>query len=53
MSAEFGTRGVTHVTSIVSGPTSPNLRSVGAGTAEERREKNDNQNVIKDEITEN
>lgn len=33
MLAELGTWGETHLTSMVSDPTSPNVRSVGAGTA--------------------
>lgn len=39
MSAVFGTWGDTQVTSIVSGPTWPKFRSVGAGTAIEKKEK--------------
>lgn len=35
MSAGFGTSGDTQVTSILSEETWPNLRSVGAGTADE------------------
>lgn len=38
MSAGLGTRGETQVTSIVSDPTWPKPKSVGAGTAIEKRE---------------
>lgn len=37
MSAVFGTWGETQVTSMVSGPTCPKAKSVGAGTAVGKR----------------
>lgn len=41
MSAVLGTLGATQVTSILSGPTWPKPKSVGAGTAIETREQNE------------
>lgn len=41
MSAALGTRGDTHVTSILSEPTRPKPKSVGAGTANAKRDQHD------------
>lgn len=47
MSAVLGTRGDTQVTSILSEPTRPKPKSVGAGTANAKRDQHDSECIQK------